>query len=169
MNTANSRQLSISQYIHQSIQSVKGLSATEGRITQLINWYSKGHQSFLEHLDRPLSSLPENIIFKLLTSNYLKLSGCTYPQYTEDFKIEKELTHRIFGKNCHHYEFLIVHIDFFKNIIVRRKRDGLTFIGNLHWWLQRIIESGTYSPDYRCFLLIRVFKFFVFDDIPYNW
>lgn len=145
-----------------------GLAPSEGRKMQIVTWFSGYRQSFLDVMKTSLQNLSEAEIFQYLLKNYAKLSGVEKPIITEDFHVDIHSTLSLFGCRCNSYEFLLVRLDRFDNLFVRRKKDGVLLVANFHWWIRRIL-SGTHSADYRAFILISVFKYFVYDDMPLAW
>ena len=82
--------------------------------------------------------------------------------------LQKELTEELFGSRCRQYEFILIKLDQDRNLIVRRKRDGLALTTKFQEPVRRTLSSGTYSPEYRCYIMIRVFKYFTFEDLSYE-
>lgn len=145
------------------------LPPQEGRKMQIVSWFSGLRQSFIDVMPCSLLLMPEEDIFQYLVSNYAKLSGVEKPIVTDDFLVDTYTTLSLFGCRCQSYEFLVVHLDHFDNLFVRRKKDGLLLVANFHWWIKRALAKGTFSPDYRAFIIISVFKYFMFEDLPVYW
>lgn len=150
-------------------QEVKGLPATEGRKLQIIKWLTIPRNLFVARINKSLYSIDEAEYLEYLTENYSKLAGIGRPIITEDLEIYRDLTFSIFGCRCNSYEFLVIHVDGSNNLFIRRKKDSTAIVCNRHWYVKAALLSGTFSPDYRCFIMINVFKHFVFEDVSAEW
>ena len=149
-------------------EETKNLPASEGRAAQIVKWLSRPNSCFIEQIHKSLYSLDEAEALEFLTKHYSKIAFVGFPLISEDMGFRRELTNDIFGSRCNSYEFMIIHLDADYNLMVRRKCDSITLTAKFQEPLRRAICSGTYSPDYRCWLMIKAFKCFTFEDINFD-
>lgn len=149
-------------------EEVKGLPASQGRAIQIIKWLSLPNSCFIEKIDKSLYSLDEREVLEFLTKHYSKIAFTGFPLVTEDMAFRPDLTEHFFGSRCNSYEFLVVKVDQDLNLLVRRKCDSIVLTIRFQEAVRRAIYSGTISADYRCWLMIKVFKHFTFEDIDFE-
>ncbi len=132
-----------------------GRSAREGRILQLLTWWTYPKQSFLSWT----RSVDQSCIEELFEQNWSKISYFNYTKGSITFHNEKSLD--IFGNSYYRYTFTVVSEGDFYILVVRR----LTFVGRLQWWVQAIMASGIHSKCYTCWRVVIAFKHFTGYDI----
>ena len=100
-------------------------------------------QLFYRKIPKSLNELSEHEALEFLTKHYKKIAPYGYPLVTEDMALQKELTAEYFGSRCRQYEFILIKLDQDRNLIVRRKRDGLALTTKFQEPVRRTSSSGT--------------------------